>query len=834
MTVMAQKVDFKLTNWVSVPQKTVGPTGKEAIHSGHFMVSSFEAEAQDDEDEVAVPVEEDNENKTLSVVAPSAVVPAPNPYEFLVQPSNTVVKFPWNRLTIETSLTKLFKCMSLAYRQKLTSPKWNRFKGIRLRWKDKIRLNNVIWRCWHMQFIKKKNTLVCQFASPLDADTHNKPEAVVLEGKYWKRKLNAVTAEYKKWRLFSHNQLLGRPCKDSLDLLAEFDSQDWAATYADDNAMLVDEDYMGLMSDTLFSTISANQGQFAFPDTREIARGVYLADFIQPSLVQLQPNLDEIMDIEPLHDLLCTRLPTVPEECSAVLPPSVSYVGATSRLSPPAPPPPPPPPLPQPPPPPYSTSAQPYGATSSNPSSVWYLPSAGASYEPQTTTLGGQAPPPAATTPPAPQQRLQPQQYAQQPLQPPTVAAAVRSSRGRKDDLMSSTSKLKKTRSRSEGSKKMATSGGHGLSHSQSGSSHGVAPSVPQSAAAMQSNSMSNSNALLAQLLTNTSSSTYGYYEDQSPTKNLVKEEISYVQQYKTMDGSSGYGFHSESDINKQSFLINAEANSNSSTASHCSPIPSPVSSTVIMKPLQSSMGNQQAVPSTSCPESPVGQESLSLSPLNVGSPTSLGSGKPAYREHRRVCHINAEQKRRCNIKNGFDTLHSLIPMLNQNPNIKMSKAAMLQKGAEYIMQLQNEKQQLKLEMDALKQRIETLNSEICNCQSMLPATGAPISKLRSNKVRDMYRKYVRVRVHENWKFWILSVICEPLLESFNNVVSTASMDELYRTTLQWVDQHCSLVDLRPIVLNALRHLCTTTDILSDPARLPIEARNVVDKAVKK
>lgn len=39
----------------------------------------------------------------------------------------------------------------ICFRQKLTSPKWNRFKGIRLRWKDKIRLNNVIWRCWHMQ-----------------------------------------------------------------------------------------------------------------------------------------------------------------------------------------------------------------------------------------------------------------------------------------------------------------------------------------------------------------------------------------------------------------------------------------------------------------------------------------------------------------------------------------------------------------------------------------------------------------------------------------------------------------------------------------------------------
>lgn len=87
------------------------------------------------------------------------------------------------------------------FRQKLTSPKWNRFKGVRLRWKDKIRLNNVIWRCWHMQceyflnlvwnpalklypnwravllsVIMKKKTLVCQFAAPLDVDGHNKPE----------------------------------------------------------------------------------------------------------------------------------------------------------------------------------------------------------------------------------------------------------------------------------------------------------------------------------------------------------------------------------------------------------------------------------------------------------------------------------------------------------------------------------------------------------------------------------------------------------------------------------------------------------------------------------
>lgn len=66
--------------------------------------------------------------------------------------------------------------------------------------------------------IKKENTPICQFASPLEVDTHNKPEAVVLEGKYWKRKLEAVTAEYKKWRMFYRNQVLGHS-KDVTDIV---------------------------------------------------------------------------------------------------------------------------------------------------------------------------------------------------------------------------------------------------------------------------------------------------------------------------------------------------------------------------------------------------------------------------------------------------------------------------------------------------------------------------------------------------------------------------------------------------------------------------------------
>jgi len=74
-------------------------------------------------------------------------------------------------------------------------------------------------------------------------------------------------------------------------------------------------------------------------------------------------------------------------------------------------------------------------------------------------------------------------------------------------------------------------------------------------------------------------------------------------------------------------------------------------------------------------------------------SPTRAGSSSSRYPRdsQRRVGHIHAEQKRRYNIKNGFDMLHSLIPQLQHNVNAKLSKAAMLQKGAEYIKVLRTE-----------------------------------------------------------------------------------------------------------------------------------------------
>lgn len=81
----------------------------------------------------------------------------------------------------------------------------------------------------------------------------------------------------------------------------------------------------------------------------------------------------------------------------------------------------------------------------------------------------------------------------------------------------------------------------------------------------------------------------------------------------------------------------------------------------------------------------------------------------------------------------------------------------MLQKGAEYIRQLKMERAQLKEEIETHRQEVEALNAAINNCQSMLPATGAPVSRQRTNKMTEMFDQWVRIRTTENWKFWIVS-----------------------------------------------------------------------------
>ncbi|KAF5290929.1 hypothetical protein FQA39_LY14535 [Lamprigera yunnana] len=850
--------------------------GKEAIHSGQFMVSHFEAEEQDDDDELAVPIPEAEVNEYRDIYRQDTC-------SFQIQDVTKKI-YTQQPLTIDTSLAKLFQCMSIAYRQKLTSPKWNRFRGIRLRWKDKIRLNNVIWRCWHMQFIKKINTYICQFASPLDVDTHNKPEAIVLEGKYWKRKLAAVTAEYKKWRMFYRTHVLGHALKESMDTLSDLDLA-WHCQSNDGMHMMVDEDYLGLMSDTLFSTITSQP--FAFPDSREIARAG-LADFIQPSLGPLQPNLDDYMDtFEPLQELISSKLPTVPEENGT----DSVYRQTTGNWC-------------------YTDLDL---MTTNNIQVLNTLPNTSPTLDqynpvqPVTIQKSIQEVSPQIQTFSSEilvhpvevflSQQQSPQQqtvYHNQPTQgisktekpikkiiPVPISSTYNKST---NDSMFQTYGLNdmcaienRTHLTTQQAFKLpqtsnvnhSTSRGYKFSNPNTGSPN--LKFTSQNSSNYKASSRSHS-AQVTTLLGNSSPIDNKMQSTEIKIENRIRQphktdrrrsssmSRETVKRPPLLSAMSDPQLVTPANSMLLTQLLTNSAPSNIFAHSHSISEQLGASSAIHIKEEITS------IPITSQPQSgtvaslitPIAMSSSqssinesillsSLTPSNSSSPASsqgigscptspqgaLRSSTPdsINKDHRRVGHIHAEQKRRYNIKNGFDMLHSLIPHLNQNPNAKLSKAAMLQKGAEYIRQLQQERSQLKDEMDNLRQQIESLNTSISNCQSLLPATGAPVSRRRDNKMQDMFDDYVKKRTMEDWKFWIFSLLCRPLLTSFNNFVSTSSLEDLYRSTLHWIEQHCTLVDLRPVVLNSLRHLSKNTDILSEPENLAEEARRAVTSA---
>ncbi|CAN0334809.1 unnamed protein product [Lampetra fluviatilis] len=593
-------------------------------------------------------------------------------------------------LAIDASLTRLFECMTLAYSARLVSPKWKNFKGLKLLWRDKIRLNNAIWRAWHIQYVERRDNPVCHFVTPLDghdALVHLKPEANILEGKYWKRRIEIVIKEYHNWRIYFKKRV--SKCDDvalghSTQQAQSSDQQDESAWTLHLDTMIMD------FSDTLFSSLA--QHSFAWPNPREIAHASN-ADVIQPGLIQLQPSLEDYMDtMDSLQVSQETRkrsFPMLPE------------IDAVGRLQ--------------------------------TPQANLPLPT--------------QVPPTSL------------------PLQPPAPQE------NRKRSLPSSSIP------------ELFCDYGQ----------KGASVDVGQHASSKRS-------------------------LPSSPTRDVPYD---YVLTGLSCSQNSGAGGCNPF----QSSLATQPAPSLADKQQELPPQPQPHA--FAYAPSATAFARQQPeVRKCSVPGSPDGHEfprrefsaaTAAAIAVAVGGAQRL----VAPVDSRRVTHISAEQKRRFNIKIGFDTLYNLVSPLNLQPNSKVSKAATLQKTVEYITKLQQERQQMLDEAQKLRDEIEELNAEINVCQQQLPATGVPITKQRFNQMRQMFDSYVRARTQCNWKFWIFSILMRPLFESYNGMVSTASMEELCRTVMCWLDQHCALPSLRPIVLTALRHLSTSTSILSDPSLVP-------------
>ncbi|XP_030652387.1 carbohydrate-responsive element-binding protein isoform X4 [Nomascus leucogenys] len=811
----------------SLRRSAGGLLRSQVIHSGHFMVSSPHSDS--------LPRRRDKEGS----VGPSDFGPR----------------------SIDPTLTRLFECLSLAYSGKLVSPKWKNFKGLKLLCRDKIRLNNAIWRAWYIQYVERRKSPVCGFLTPLqgpEADAHRKPEAVVLEGNYWKRRIEVVMREYHKWRIY-YKKRLRKPSREE-DLLAPKQAEgrwpppeQWCKQLFSSvvpvllgdpeeepgGRQLLDLNcFLSDISDTLFTMTQSGPSPLQLPPEDAYVGN---ADMIQPDLTPLQPSLDDFMDISdfftnsrPPQPPMPSNFPEPPSFSPVVdslfssgtlgpeVPPASSamtHLSGHSRLQarnscpgpldssaflssdfllpedpkPRLPPPPVPPPLLHYPPPakvpglepclppPFPPMAPPTALLQEEPLFSPRFPF------PTVPPASGVSPLPApAAFPPTPQPvpspaptpfpiELLPSGYSEPAFGPcfsmPRGKPPTPSPRGQKSS-----------------------------------------PPTLAPATASPPTTAGSNNPCLTQLLTAA-----------KPEQALEPPLVS-----NTLLRSPG---------SPQETVPEFPCTFLPPTPAPTPPRPPPGPATLApSRPLLVPKAERLSPPAPSGSERRLsgdlssmpgpGTLSVHVSPLQP----ILSRGRPDSNktENRRITHISAEQKRRFNIKLGFDTLHGLVSTLSAQPSLKVSKATTLQKTAEYILMLQQERAGLQEEAQQLRDEIEELNAAINLCQQQLPATGVPITHQRFDQMRDMFDDYVRTRTLHNWKFWVFSILIRPLFESFNGMVSTASVHTLRQTSLAWLDQYCSLPALRPTVLNSLRQLGTSTSILTDPGRIPEQATRAV------
>ncbi|XP_056362566.1 carbohydrate-responsive element-binding protein isoform X2 [Oenanthe melanoleuca] len=871
----------------------VGGTGPNAaaqnssqvIHSGHFMVSCPHSDS----------------------------LPRRRHHHAKPEPAD-----PWS---IDPTLTRLFECMSLEYSGKLVSPKWKNFKGLQLLCWDKIRLNNVIWRAWYIQYVERRKNPVCGFITPLEgmeADEHRKPEAVVLEGNYWKRRIEVVMREYHKWRIY-YKKRLRKSTQDGEISSAKTDEDAWRPTEKWCNQLfcnvvpmlLGDEEeehgsrqhfdldtFLSDISDTLFTMTQMPSTHQALPEDAYVGN----ADMIQPDLAPLQPSLDD-MDISAGAGLWCeadgevlkakAREQSGPVPCwhrapeiftSHRTPPSQIQLGYQDSSC-------------------FSPMAEPLFSSGESLMGARGLPvspeapllpgtplqPSGASQLSFHSTFPGSElplaplppdPPDVAPSSLSPQLRHKPiLQYdfpgkclSLEPpaphyvppipspraplltLEPPFSPASVPNF---KFPYSSSPDPSLVTHPASPLSSPCFAPYVPGLGYATGMGPQGYpspaasqllpptllgnprfAPckGLPQGGGGRPKAKPSGTKARRLQ----------GHALSHLPAPNPCPSQLlTTAKQDVVLDTPRpmGAGLMPTAPVSPQSTVPKVPATFLSRMA-QMSPGLAPDSSpsqvllhTVDMQPdpLQvpkaeqlsptSACGSDWPKPSQASP-GPTARLGTSISPHQTMS--RPGRPESSKLESRRITHISAEQKRRFNIKLGFTTLHSLVSTLSAQPSIKVSKATTLQKTAEYICKLQQERAALQDEALRLREQIEELNGSINLCQEQLPATGVPITRQRFDNMRRMFDEYVCSSTLQNWKFWIFSIIIRPLFESFNDMVSTASMESLTQTSLAWLDQHCSLPALRPTVLSSLRQLSISTSILSDPARVPEQAARAV------
>ncbi|XP_071838319.1 MLX-interacting protein-like isoform X2 [Apostichopus japonicus] len=229
-----------------------------------------------------------------------------------------------SRCNSQESIIDLFDSMSLKYGQNLDgsgtlefkTPKPKRLANTKMSYIERVRINSAVWRSWHIQYVKKQTSAVCQFSSPLP-ETSTRLVSDVIQGKtaltgYKPEELGAVVRNYNKWRTFSRDILTHRPmllASEGEENAIDLDSPHPPLSPGT-GGKLVNDDLFKDFADTLF--ISTKTNRFRPPAPKKVTQEInYNPDYLQPDLSTLMYEVDdEFMEAVTSVEAMLSKTPT--------------------------------------------------------------------------------------------------------------------------------------------------------------------------------------------------------------------------------------------------------------------------------------------------------------------------------------------------------------------------------------------------------------------------------------------------------------------------------------------------------------------------------------------
>ncbi|KFD54635.1 hypothetical protein M514_04580, partial [Trichuris suis] len=182
--------------------------------------------------------------------------------------------------------------------------------------------------------------------------------------------------------------------------------------------------------------------------------------------------------------------------------------------------------------------------------------------------------------------------------------------------------------------------------------------------------------------------------------------------------------------------------------------------------------------------------------------------------ERKRMQHLQAEQFRRCALKNGFDLLENMLFDGALSATTKPTNALILSKAAEEIRTLKKSCSSNDSVIETLKSEVERLNERMSAYQSNLDNSR---DATRSCPFESMVRVYVKQKLHSNWKLWPLWQLMRPLYESYRSEVNGQTRAEVIASAREWLTENVNHAAIRPALSNLLVRLATDSPLLGDP-----------------